>query len=106
MQPTAVSFKALTATEVLSGTQYLLLTHSPPNEMSYLVIITHQGPATVLWSQKPIHEHCPSKRKMEFNILLKVGTKLVTVQVIAECEALPGDQHVYLTTQRDWEKRL
>lgn len=65
-----------------------------------LVIVAHQGPAAVLGAQEPIHQHGPPKGKMELDVLLKVSTQLVTVQVIAEGEALPGDQHVYLTPHR------
>ena len=37
---------------------------------------------------------------MELDVLLKIGTQLVTVQVVAEGEALPRDQQVYLTPHR------
>lgn len=71
-----------------------------------LVIVAHQGPAAVLGAQEPVHQHGPPERKMELNVLLEVSTQLVTVEVIAEGEALPRDQHVYLTPQRHRKERF
>lgn len=58
------------------------------------------GPAAVLGAQEPVHQHGPPEREMELDVLLKVRTQLVTVQVVAEGEALPRDEHVYLTPHR------
>lgn len=63
---------------------------------SCLITVAHQGPAAVLGAQEPVHQHCPSKGEVELDVLLKVSAQLVTVQVIAEGEALARDQHVYL----------
>lgn len=60
----------------------------PPNKVSHLVIIAHQGPTTILWSQKSVHQHRPPKREMEFYVFLEVSTKFITVQIVAEREAL------------------
>lgn len=65
-----------------------------------LVVVAHQGPAAVLGAQEPVHQHGPPEREMELDVLLKVRTQLVTVQVVAEGEALPRDEHVYLTPHR------
>lgn len=74
------------------------LSHCPGvRDSACLVVVAHQGPAAVLRAQEPIHQHGPPERKMELDVLLKVSTQLVTVQVIAEGEALPRDQHVHLT---------
>jgi hypothetical protein len=43
---------------------------------------------------------------MELDVLLKVSTQLVTVQVIAEGEALARDQHVYLIPHRHRKEGL
>lgn len=69
-------------------------------DFACLVVVAHQGSAAILGAQEPIDEHGPPKRKMELNVLLKVSTQLVTVQVVAKGEALPRDQHVHLTPHR------
>lgn len=43
---------------------------------------------------------------MELDVLLKVSTQLVTIQVIAEGETLSRDQHVYLIPHRHRKKGL
>ena len=65
-----------------------------------LIAIAHQGPAAVLGAQEPVHQHGPPEGKVKFNVLLKVGAQLVTVEVVAEGETLPRDQHVHLTPHR------
>lgn len=71
-----------------------------------LVIVAHQGPAAVLGAQEPVHQHGPPEREMELDVLLKVSTQLVTVEVVAEGEALPRDQHVHLTPHGRREEGL
>lgn len=43
---------------------------------------------------------------MELDVFLEVGAELVAVQVIAEGEALPGDQQLDLPPQGNGEERL
>jgi hypothetical protein len=43
---------------------------------------------------------------VELDVLLKVSTQLVTIQVIAEGETLSRDQHVYLIPHRYRKKGL
>lgn len=74
--------------------------------VSCLITVAHQGPAAVLGAQEPVHQHCPSKGEVELDVLLKVSAQLVTVQVIAEGEALARDQHVYLIPCRYRQKGL
>lgn len=73
---------------------------------SCLITVAHQGPAAVLGAQEPVHQHSPSKGEVELDVLLKVSAQLVTVQVIAEGEALARDQHVYLIPHRHRKKGL
>lgn len=73
---------------------------------SCLITVAHQSPAAVLGTQEPVHQHCPSKGEVELDVLLKVSAQLVTVQVIAEGEALARDQHVYLISRRHRQKGL
>lgn len=77
------------------------LPHCPRGrDLACLVVVAHQGPAAVLGTQEAIHQHGPPEREMELDVFLKVSTQLVTVEVVAEGEALPRDQHVDLTPQR------
>lgn len=79
---------------------------SMPLAASCLITVAHQSPAAVLGTQEPVHQHCPSKGEVELDVLLKVSAQLVTVQVIAEGEALARDQHVYLISRRHRQKGL
>lgn len=69
----------------------------------HLVAVSHERSPRVLWPQETVHQHGPAQRKVEADVLLEVTAELVTVQVVAEAEALPGDQHVHLVP--DWGRQ-
>lgn len=96
----------LTSDQAVRPTSRLISHDALGKGASCLITVAHQGPAAVLGAQEPVHQHGPSKGEVELDVLLKVSAQLVTVQVIAEGEALARDQHVYLTPHRHRKQGL
>lgn len=62
----------------------------------YLVIVAHEGTAGVLRAEEAIDQHGPAQGEVEANVLLEVAAQLVTVEVIAETEALSERHLIHL----------
>lgn len=62
----------------------------------YLVVVAHKSTPGVLGTKEAIDQHGPAQGEVEADVLLKVAAQLITVEIIAETEALSGRHLIHL----------
>ncbi len=74
--------------------------------MHYLVIVAHESAACVFGTQEPVDQHGPAQGEVEADVFLEVAAEFVTVEVVAEGEALSGHHLIYLLSNPDGQQGL
>lgn len=74
--------------------------------MCYLVIIAHEGAACVFGTQEAVDQHGPSQGEVKADVFLEVAAEFVTVEVVAEGEALSGHNFIHLLSNADRQQGL
>lgn len=74
--------------------------------MCYLVIVAHEGAACVFGTQEAVDQHGPSQGEVKADVFLEVAAEFVTVEVIAEGEALSGHNLIHLLSNADGQQGL
>lgn len=72
----------------------------------YLVVVAHEGTAGVLRAEEAVDQHGPAQGEVEADVFLEVAAQLVTVEVIAETEALSRHHFIHLLLHRGGQQRL
>ena len=78
----------------------------PRPASAYLVAVPHEGTPRVLGPQEAVDQHGPAHGEVEADVLLEVAAELVAGQVVAEAEALAGDQLIHLLPHRGRQQGL
>jgi len=74
--------------------------------MCYLVIVAHEGAACVFGTQEAVDQHGPPQGEVKADVFLEVTAEFVTVEVIAEGEALSWHNLVHLFSNANGQQRL
>ncbi len=74
--------------------------------MRYLVIVAHESAACVFGTQEAVDQHGPAQGEVEADVFLEVAAEFVTVEVVAEGEALSGHHLIHLLSNPDGQQGL